>query len=80
MITIKRLQLLATALMISTGALALSTSGVSAHHLAGTSGLASDSYWISLMCGGTKAAEAAGSTIDWYAVKNGSDAAEAIAN
>ena len=32
------------------------------------------------MCGGTKAAEAAGSKIDWYAVKNGSDAAEATAN
>ena len=80
MITTKRLQLLVTALTISTGSLALSTSGASAYHLAGTSGLASDPYWISLMCGGTKAAEAAGSTIDWYAVKNGSDAAEAIAN
>ena len=51
-----------------------------AHQLAGTSGLASDAYWISLMCGGTKAAKAAGSKLDWYAVKNGSDAAEANAN
>jgi ribose transport system substrate-binding protein len=61
-------------------ALAVVTCRAEAYQLAGTSGLASDAYWISLMCGGTKAAEAAGSKIDWYAVKNGSDAAEAAAN
>ena len=60
-------------------ALAVVTCRAEAYQLAGTSGLASDAYWISLMCGGTKAAEAAGSKIDWYAVKNGSDAAEAAA-
>jgi ribose transport system substrate-binding protein len=75
----KRLQFLATALTLSTS-LGLGASGAYAYQLAGTSGLASDAYWISLMCGGTKAAEAAGSKIDWYAVKNGSDAAEAMAN
>jgi ribose transport system substrate-binding protein len=50
------------------------------HNLVGAVGLASDPYWISLMCGGTKAAEAAGSRIDWYAVNNGSDAAENMAS
>jgi len=50
------------------------------HKLAGFAGLASDAYWISLMCGGTKAARAAGSTIEWYAVKASNDAAEANAN
>jgi len=60
--------------------LATGTHCAQAYQLAGTSGLASDAYWISLMCGGTKAAEAGGSKIDWYAVKNGSDAAEATAN
>jgi ribose transport system substrate-binding protein len=60
--------------------LAMGATAAKAYQLAGTSGLASDAYWISLMCGGTKAAEAAGSKIDWYAVKNGSDAAEATAN
>lgn len=59
---------------------AATVSAAQAYQLAGTSGLASDAYWISLMCGGTKAAKTAGSKIDWYAVKNGSDAAEANAN
>jgi ribose transport system substrate-binding protein len=60
--------------------LAAGTSAAKAYNLAGSAGLASDAYWISLMCGGTKGAEAAGSKIDWYAVKNGADAAEAVAN
>jgi ribose transport system substrate-binding protein len=76
---ISRKHFLAGALTLST-TMGMGASQAYAYHLAGTSGLASDAYWISLMCGGTKAAEAEGSTIDWYAVKNGSDAAEAIAN
>jgi len=75
----RSLQHFATTLILSTTLAAGSTTAM-AYQIAGTSGLASDAYWISLMCGGTKAAEAAGSKIDWYAVKNGSDAAEATAN
>lgn len=51
-----------------------------AYTLAGTAGLASDAYWISLMCGGTKEAKTLGSKIDWYAVKTGGNATEAMAN
>ena len=75
----KTLNSLAAALTLSTF-LAAGSSPAQAYNLAGTSGLASDAYWITLMCGGTQAAKAAGSKIDWYAVKNGSDAAEATAN
>lgn len=56
------------------------TKQASAYTLVGTAGLASDAFWISLMCGGTKAAEAAGSRIDWYTVNNAADAAENMAN
>lgn len=55
-------------------------SNAHAYDLAGTAGLASDAYWISLMCGGTKQAKAMGHSIEWYAVKDGKDAAEANAN
>lgn len=68
--------------MLAVSTALLSTQGVrvsQAYELAGFAGLASDAYWISLMCGGTKAAEAAGSTIEWYPVKSGNDAAEANA-
>jgi ribose transport system permease protein len=34
--------------------------------LAGSAGLGSDPFWITLMCGGTQAAAAAGSTITWH--------------
>jgi ribose transport system substrate-binding protein len=67
-------------LLTLSAVLAVGSSEARAYTFAGSAGLASDAYWISLMCGGTKAAEAAGSKIDWYAVKNGSDAAEAVAN
>ena len=65
---------------VASSALLAGSSGAYAYKLAGFSGLASDAYWISLMCGGTKAAAAGGSSIDWYAVKTGNDAAGATAN
>jgi len=44
-----------------------STGAATGFKLAGTAGLASDPFWISLMCGGSQAAAAAGSTITWHA-------------
>lgn len=50
-----------------------STTGKS-YTLAGTAGIASDAYWISLQCGGTTAAKAAGSTITWHATTSSDNA------
>jgi ribose transport system substrate-binding protein len=70
----------AFALVASTFLIGNLSSAKADYKLAGFSGLASDAYWISLMCGGTKTAAKAGSTIDWYSVTKGNDANEALAN
>lgn len=50
----------------STATAAQKTSGkTTGFTLAGNEGLTSDPFWISAACGGTRAAEAAGSTITW---------------
>ena len=54
--------------------------GAQAYELAGSAGLASDAYWISLMCAANKAAESAGSTIEWYSLRSGTDNTEFQAN
>jgi len=51
----------------STSAAASSGAATTRFKLAGDAGLASDPFWITLMCGGTQAAQAAGSTITWHA-------------
>lgn len=50
------------------------------YQLAGTAGLANDAFWITFMCGGTAAAEAVGSTIDWFPLASSSDASVVLAN
>ena len=45
------------------------------YELQGTAGLANDAFWVSLMCGGTAAAKAAGSTIEWKSTPTAGDAA-----
>jgi ribose transport system substrate-binding protein len=48
-------------------AAASSTAATTGFKLAGSAGLGSDPFWITLMCGGTAAAKAANSTITWHA-------------
>lgn len=80
MTTKTRLPRLLATIAVSTAMIAgTAVNTTQAYELAGFAGIASDAYWISLMCGGTKAAKAAGSNIEWYAVKVSNDAAEANA-
>lgn len=49
------------------GSSSSSAASATGFKLAGSAGLGSDPFWITLMCGGTQAAAAAGSTITWHA-------------